>query len=214
MKDIPIFNTEFGVASLFLKEIPYRQIAYIQIRDAQPGCLKELVEECVGFCRAAGAERAYAAGHPELEGYPLHCVIEERALCLTELHRPEANLWPVTQETVVRWREIYNKGMARVDNAATQTARDEKEILSSGGAYFVHDGGRLLGIGWMKGSELLCVVSAQKGAGERVTRTLLTLADSDRVTLSVASTNERARRLYDRMGFIQTGERSRWHRVL
>lgn len=214
MKDIPIFNTEYGVASLFLKEIPYRGIAYIRVQDVQPGHLKELVEECAGFCRAAGAERAYATGHPDLEGYPVHCAIEEMALSLAELPQPQADLWPVTEKTVSRWRELYNKGMAEVDNAATQTARDEEEIISSGGAYFVHEAGTLLGIGWMKGSELLCIVSVQKGAGERVARTLFTVADSDRITLSVASTNERAKGLYDRMGFIQTGERSRWYRVL
>lgn len=214
MKDIPMFTTDDGVASLILKEIPYRGTAYVKIQDMQPGRIQELMEECAGFCRAAGAERVYASGHPELEWYPLYSTIYQMSLSLPELPQPEANLWPVTQETVGRWRKICNQAMANVDNAATQTAQDEKEIIDSGGAYFVHDAGKLLGIGWMIGSELAVLVSAQPGAGERVARTLFTAADSNRITLEVVSTNGRAIRLYERMGFLKTGERSRWYQIL
>ena len=132
------------------------------------------------------------------------------ALLVPEQSDPGANLFPVTEQTVGKWREICNERMAQVDNAATLTARDEKEILS-GGAYFVHDAGELLGIGWMKGSELACMAAVKPGAGERVLRTLLTLAETERVTLEVASTNVRALRLYERLGFLQTGEARNWY---
>ena len=33
MKDFPVFSTSYGVASLILKEIPYRQEAYIHIQS-------------------------------------------------------------------------------------------------------------------------------------------------------------------------------------
>lgn len=213
MKDIPIFTTDCGVSSIILKEIPYREIAYIHIQDLQPGGLEEHLKECVGFCRAAGAERIYASGHEELTQYPLHTVICQMALALTVLPQPKANLFPVTEETVGRFREYYNKGMVSVDNAATLTAWDERQILTDGGAYFVHEDGGLLGIGWMKGSELAAIVSVKPGAGETIAQTLFTLADSDRITLEVASTNHKAIRLYEKLGFIQTGERSRWYQV-
>ena len=70
MRDFPIFTTEYGVASLFLKEIPYKNEAYIRIRDVQSGFLKEHLAECVSFCRMAGAERVYAADHPQLSDWP------------------------------------------------------------------------------------------------------------------------------------------------
>ena len=35
MKDFPVFTTENGVASLVLKEIPYRREAYITLRDSR-----------------------------------------------------------------------------------------------------------------------------------------------------------------------------------
>lgn len=212
MKDIPLFDTDTGVSTLVLKEIPYRQIAYVTVRDVQQGGLQAHLDECVSFCRMCGAERVLATGHPELEGWPLHCTVRTMALTLPDW-APEASLFPVTEQTVSRWRGIYNQRMAAVDNAATLSARDEKEILASRGAYFVHEQGKLLGIGWMRGGELLCVASCVPGAGERLLKTLLTAAEEDRMTLDVASTNERAIRLYERLGFVTVGERSRWYQI-
>ena len=213
MKDFPLFTTDYGVASLILKEVPYRELAFIHIREVQPGGFEEHLKECVSFCRMVGAERILAKGHEELDRYPLHSIVYKMSMPL-ETWEPEACLWPVTEETVTAWREIYNKGMRPFDNHATMTAHDEKKILQSGGAYFVHREGQLLGIGWMEGNELLAVVSIVPGMGETVARTLFTTVEADTVTLQVVSTNERAIRLYERMGFIKTGEVSRWYRVL
>ena len=66
MKDFPLFTTENGVASLILKEIPYRSEAYIVLRDARSA--EALLRECADFCRACGAEKVYASGHPVVEG--------------------------------------------------------------------------------------------------------------------------------------------------
>lgn len=213
MKDIPMFTTEYGVSSLILKEIPYRQLAYVHVQDVQPGQIKEHLEECVSFCRMAGAERILAKGHEDLAEYALHSVVYQMSMPLHQAE-PEANLWPVTVETVARWREIYNQAMRDIDNHSTLTAWDEKNILRSGGAYFVHRNGALLGIGWMEGNQLLALVSTVPGMGETVARTLFTTVDDDRITLEVVSNNTRAIRLYERMGFVRTGEISRWYRIL
>ena len=212
MKDIPMFDTETGVSTLLLKEVPYKQIAYIRVRSVQPGGLGEHLKECVSFCRMCGAERVLAQGHPELEAYPVHSSVLSMTLSVPR-EEPPAMVFPVTEQTVGRWREIYNERMAPVDNAATLTAFDEKKILSSGGACFVHDCGELLGIGWVEGSGILCVAAVKPGAGERVMRTLLSLTDTDRAELQVASTNGRAIRLYERMGFVTVGETEKWHQI-
>ena len=213
MKDIPVFDTETGVSTLVLKEIPYKQIAYVKVQSVQPGGLEEHLRECVSFCRMCGAERVLATGHPELEQWPLHCkVLKLRRSA--DGQEPPASLFPVTEATVRRWRDIYNEKMGPVDNAATMTAHDEKEIVSSGGAYFVHDGENLLGIGWVRENEILCIAAVQPGAGERILGTLLTLTGEEPAELEVASTNDRALRLYERMGFITVGERSIWHTIL
>ena len=213
MKDIPMFATDTGVSTLLLKEVPYKEIAYIKVHDVQPGGLREHLEECAAFCGMCGAEHIYAAGHPELEAWPLHCAVIRMTLPLYAQVEPEACLFPVTETNVSRWREVYNDRMKDVDNAATLTAFDEKEIVTSGGAYFVHDDGVLLGIGWLRGNELLAIASARRGAGERVLKTLLSTVDDDCVSLEVASTNSRAIALYARNGFLPVGERARWHRI-
>ena len=96
-----MFTTEYGVASLILKEVPYRQEAYIIIQSTeQPG---ELLKECVSFCRMAGAEKIYAKGHELLEQYPLHtAVYEMRGTAWVDKDQLEC-LFPVTEETVFHY---------------------------------------------------------------------------------------------------------------
>lgn len=213
MRDFPLFTTDFGVASLILKEIPYKKEAYICIRDVQPGEFAAHLKECVAFCTMAGAERIYATGHEMLEGYPLYTsVIEMRGKPESDPHEL-MQLFPVTEQTVGRWREIYNQKMKNVDNAGTLERRDETRILKSSGAYFVHNQGMLLGIGWMEDNKLLAIASVVPGAGQRVAQALFSLCDMERITLEVASTNIRALRLYEKMGFIPVREISRWYRV-
>ena len=213
MRDFPFFTTDFGIASLVLKQIPYRQEAYITLLEVQPEGLDDHLRECAAFCRMAGAERIYAKGHPALERYPLHtAVLEMRGTAWVDKEKLE-NLFPVTEATVSRWRQIYNERMKTVDNAGTLEARDEKEILESGGAYFVHHEGELLGIGWLEDTKLLAVAAVKPGAGERVMHTLMSLVEGADMTLEVASTNEKAIRLYEKLGFIQTAEVSHWYRV-
>ena len=198
MKDIPMFTTEYGVASLMLSEIPYRQEAYIRVQDAQPGQMEALIRECVSFCRMAGAERIYwSAG--EVQG-TAH--VDKQKL---------ESVFPVTEQTVSRWREIYNQRMLQVDNAATLTALDEKKILQTGGAYFVHHEGNLLGIFWLEDTKLLGIAAVERGAGERVLYAAMSLIEGATMTLEVASTNEKAIALYERLGFLKTKELRRWY---
>jgi len=212
LKDIPLFDTETGVSTLVLKEIPYRQTAYVRIQSVQPGGLREHLRECAAFCRMCGAEQVYATGHPELAQWPVYC----RVLVMAREEAPvrsEDSLEPVTAQTVRLWREICNDRMSGVDNAATLTARDEKEVLSAGGAWFVRAGEALLGIGWLDGPRVLALASVCRGAGERVLAALLNKVPAQRVTLEVASTNSRAIALYQRMGFTVVGERSVWYHI-
>ncbi len=212
MRDFPIFTTEYGVSSLVLKEIPYKKTAYIRIGDVQSGQMEDHLAECVGFCRMAGAERVFAAGEG-LDAYPLYMsVLEMRGNAWVD-RKQLACLFPVTESTVSRWRELYNKGMYPVDNAATLEARDEKEIMKKPGAYFIHENGHLLGIGWLDDCKLLAVAAAEKGAGMKLMHSLMSLMEGDPMTMEVASTNFRAIALYEKLGFVKVREISRWHEV-
>lgn len=214
MRDIPMFTTEYGVASLTLKEIPYRQEAYIQVRSAQPEDLEKLIRECVDFCKTAGAERVYANGHEGLERWPLYTKVWEMKGDAVADPEKTAHIFPVTRKTVARWRELCNSRMREVDNAGTLTWWDEGKILKSGGAYFVHRDGQLLGIGWIADGQLHAIASAVPGAGETVAHTLFSAVEGTRLSLEVVSTNTRAIRLYEKLGFIRTAELYRWYRVL
>ena len=210
MRDIPVFTTEYGVASLALREIPYRQEAYICIQSScQP---EELLAECVGFCRACGAEKIFARNHEILEKYPLHTsIVKMRGIARVDDSKVE-NLFPVTEQTISKWREFMNQRLKDVDNAGTLVSQGEEEILESGGAYFVHKNGNLLGGGWLKEGELL-LLAAVPGAGERVLHTLMSLQPDQPMELDVASTNTRAIRLYEKLGFVKTQELRRWYKV-
>lgn len=212
MKDFPVFTTEYGVATLVLKEVPYRQIAYIIIQSSEQP--EELLKECISFCRMVGAEKIYARGHAFLETYPQHCIVYEMRGSIPVDSEKIENLWPVTEETVGKWRQLLNERMANIDNAATLEKKDEKDILTKGGAYFVHRAGKLLGAGWLTDEELQLIVSFEPGMGERVLHSLLSVTCPEQIRLDVVSTNHRAVRFYEKMGMIITNDQRRWYQVL
>lgn len=211
MKDIPLFTTEYGVASLTLREIPYRQRAYIKIQSAAEP--KELLAECIGFCRACGAEEIEASGHDVLEQYPLITPMWQMICNRESLGQTDACIFPMTQQTVERWLEIYNQRMADVPNAAYLNSKDGKEFLEKGDCYFVHRDGKLLGIGKASEDYIDVVIAAEPGMGKTVVQALSRVLTEDTVRVTVAGENVRAVRLYERMGFFKTQEISRWYRV-
>ena len=212
MKDIPVFDTEYGVASLFLREIPYRKRAHIKIQSSlEP---EKLLSECVTFCRMCGAEWIDAAGDPYLENYPLITALYSMQCSKESIGETEACLFPVTEETVGQWLEIYNQRMADVPNAAYMDASDGRELLKGGDGYFVHKDGVLLGIGKASGDFLDTVIATQKGSGRTVVQALSSILTGETVRLMVAGANHRAVRLYERMGFVTVKELVRWYRVL
>lgn len=211
MKDFPVFTTAHGVASITLKEVPYRKTAYIRLQSSlNPDAL---LSECVEFARIAGAERILAEESLLPEGFP-HAVtvLEMGGVPSLDTSQIE-NLFPVTASTVSRWREIYNVRMQMTDNASTLESRDEEKILSSGGCYFIHREGQLLGIGWLEDGNLKAVASHMPGMGYVTLNTLFSICPGERITLQVASTNERAIALYERFGLIATRKLSAWHDV-
>lgn len=211
MRDFPMFTTENGVGSLVLREIPYRGIAYITVQDAsEPAAF---LNECVEFCRAVGASAIYASGHEILESYPLYTRVLQMSGSLAAIPETDASLFPVTEKTLSRWRDIYNERMKNVDNASYMSERDGAKLLNDGNGYFVHRDGDLLGIGIAAGDRIDCIASCKKGGGREVLAALTHALMSERIILEVASTNQRAISLYESMGFIPTAEIIRWYKI-
>lgn len=211
MRDFPMFTTENGAASLVLREIPYRGAAYITIQSTLS--LEALLKECVDFAVAAGAEQVYATGHAALEAYPLHTAVCRLAASREKIPRTDAAIFPVTEQTRERFRELYNRRMENVPASAYMTKAMAREMLQKGGGYFVHRGGKLLGIGVIWGNEIRALASCEPGAGTIVLRTLCHGIPDDTIVLESASENHRAMALYRREGFLPQRELLRWYRV-
>lgn len=212
MRDFPLFTTENGVGSLVLKEIPYSGKAYVTIHDSS--FPTEFLAECLDFCCIAGASTVYACGHPCLQEYPLHTSVIRMAAPMECFPDTDAALFPVTEKTLDRWRELYNERMKDVDNASYMSQRAAEEMLQRGDGYFIHRDGGLLGIGIASGDRIDCVAAVKPGSGREVVLALTHALMCDRAILEVASTNYRAIRLYEILGFIKTEEISKWYKIL
>lgn len=211
MRDIPVFTTEFGVASLTLSQIPYTKQAYIRFQDTLTP--KEFLAECVGFCKAAGAEAVFATGHKFLESYPLHTEIWKMSCLASTLPETDAHLFPIQDSTFEKWRELYNERMRFVPNAALLSAPQLRQLLAKQDAYFVHKDGCCIGVGIVSGSVIEGLVATQKGMGFTVLCALRNAMFKDVIEVEVASANLPAVRLYEKAGFIKTEELSRWYKV-
>jgi hypothetical protein len=212
MKDFPVFTTQHGAASLVLKQIPYSGCAYITIQDScSPG---ELLKECSDFCQAVGASSVYASGHDYLAKFPRHTEIVLMRCQREQLDDTDAALFPVCAETLERFRQIYNDAMKAVPNASCLTADDAEKVLKDGNGYFVHRKDQLLGIGIAGGERIEAIVSLIAGCGSDVLRALNHALSGSTVEVEVATANQRAISLYNKLGFVCCKELSKWYKII
>lgn len=211
MRDIPFFTTQNGVAGLTLKEIPYTSCGYITLLDASDA--GELLNECKAFCIAAGADKIYATGHPILERFLVHTTIFIMSCEKAKIPQTNAIAIPATQETAEKWREIYNNKMQGVPNAAYMTITECQKATKKGTLYFVYEEDAVIGIGSVDADSIGAVASVIPGKGMDVVGALSEKIVGDMVCLDVASVNDKAMRLYEKMGFQITEERSKWYQI-
>ncbi|MBO5317574.1 MAG: GNAT family N-acetyltransferase [Oscillospiraceae bacterium] len=212
MRNIPMFVTENGAASLTLDQIPYRKAAYIQIRDSLNP--KALLLECCEFCRAAGAEKVYASGNPVVEEYPLYTSVLLFSGNRRLLQETDFIAKSVTEEELDLWREIYNDRMKDVAGAAYMTMQMAQRYCKAGSGFTViNPDGELCGIGVVEKDTVSAVISLYKGMGADILSALCRYLPSERVLLEVSSSNVRAIRLYRRFGMECEGELSRLHEI-
>lgn len=210
MKDIPLFATELGVASLTLQQIPYTGCAYIKIQSSADST--EFLRECVAFCKAAGGQKIYASGHECLCRFAQRTEIWQMRAEIPQIDNTDC-LFPVQEHTLDQWLQIYNDRMKDVTNASCLTKSRAKQFVEAGSAYYVHAEGVLLGIGIAADNKIQAIVSCQKGAGERVFKTLCRALTGESVCVEVASNNVPAIRLYEKLGFLKTSVLSTWFDV-
>lgn len=212
MRDIPMFSTELGVASLVLREIPYTKEAYIRFRDSQNQVA--FIEECCGFCVAAGAESVYITGLEAPLPYPEYTTVLKMQTSVENLPESDAALFPMQEKTMHLWQQWYNEKMKNVPIASYMTDKKIREMLEKGCAYFVHKKGTCIGIGAVQDRTLLAVAALVSGMGAEVVSALCRGLAADMVSLEVASTNTKAVRLYQRLGFVAVAEVETWYKIL
>ena len=214
MKDIPIFTTTAGTASLLLREIPYKKTACVFIRTVLPGGLETVLSDCRDFCLQAGAERVLVTADQ-----PLDLPLDHDLL---ELSRPKSGLpfldkpvplEPLTWENASAYQTVYNRLFAAISTAATCDNSELSRLIPSGTAFLTRVDGSPAGIGAVQGCELRAVgvLPEYRGLGRRLTLTLLEKLDGPELFLSVASTNKPALRLYERLGFQMRRVLGSWY---
>ena len=213
MKNIPVFTTEAGVASLVLEEIPYKRVAYIKIQSSLTP--DKLIKECVDFCRMAGAEKIYASGHDYLSKYPFHTEMirmecDKSLLPLTQLKFQRK---PIDTESVALWCDIYNKRMHDVPNAATLSVSAVKELISANVCFLIYEGQQLLGIGKIVGNKVDAVATVVPGRGADVMCALCSVIKDESILVEVAVNNIPAIKLYEKLGFQKKNVISTWYCV-
>lgn len=208
MKNIPIFTTENGIASPILEEISFNKTAYIRIQNSLDP--EALVQECVTFCRAVGAENIYASGIDRSEG---STSVLRMSRSREGLGDSAAALVKVTSTTVELFRKIYNDGMRAVQNASGMTTMAANDVLIEGTGYFVYQDSDLIGIGIAKEQWVRAIVSLRHGMGESIMLALNRVLEGERVYVEVINTNRPAMNLYKRMGFIVEETISTWYKI-
>ena len=210
MRDIPLFTLESGIASLFLRNIPYTKKAYVKILNSDD--LTRFLDECISFCRSAGAESVYATGYSGLSAYPVATKILKMECC-NPLPETDAILITANESNMEQWRNIYNDKMREVPNASQIGFAEAKKYLDSQTCYFVQKGKFLLGIGVASNDRIDAIASLQPGAGMDVVCALSKAISSSRIQLQVADSNCKAISLYRGLGFVVTEETEIWYKI-
>lgn len=208
MRDIPVFTTENGVATLFLKNVPVTKTAYIKVQDTSH--TEAFVRECSDFCRAVGAETVYCNFNVQCS----ECVrIISMARPKAGIPETSAQLVPVQEETMALWRNIYNRKMKGIPNASQIMQHESKKYLESGNCYFVERDGVLIGIGMINENRIEALASVSRGAGRDVLLALCNGLQTDVIELSVAEENEKAVMLYESAGFVVKSVLQTWYKI-
>lgn len=208
MRDIPLFTTENGVATLFLKNVPITKSAYIKVQDTLNP--EAFVKECCDFCKAVGADEIYC----NLAFYGDDCLrIISMARSKAGIPETAAQLIPVQERTMELWREIYNRKMKNISNASQIMQAESGKYLKTGGCYFVEKNGLQIGIGMLKDNRIEALASVSKGAGKDVLLALCNGLQTETIELSVAEENEKAIELYKAIGFAFKEVLETWYKI-
>lgn len=212
MKNIPLFTTEFGVASLVLDQISFNHTAYIRIQSSSEP--NSLLKECLDFCKAVGAESVYATGIEITD----NCISKVSVIRMKREREglPTSTLSAVTvdEKNGELFRSIYNEKMRDISHASAMTQDNLQTVVKQKNGYFLYRNQELQGIGIADDAWIQTIIALKKGAGESILLALNQMLVGSAVNVELVDTNIRAKRLYERMGFKVYDTVSTWYKIL
>lgn len=212
MRDIPMFVTQLGAASLVLSQIPYTGKGYIRIHSSQSP--ERFLRECADFCRAAGATAVFATGHEILQGHRPETDIQQMRVHRAQLGPTQAVAVAVTKQTLEQFRQLYNQKVIGIPGGAWMTMADAQAHLQAADSYFIYLDHQLIGTGIVSDGMIQWLSSLKNGAGRDVVRALSALLKGEWVCVEVATANEKAMALYTSLGFTAGQTLLSWYKIL
>ena len=217
MKNIPMFTSSYGLATLILKEIAWNGRAYVLVRSVWNDQIAALLDECRSFCRAVGAEEIYASWDAEELPAEHAWDMIDMACPKSALPAPRqtVELEQAAPETAEDYLRIYNQCFRDVPAAASYDRKSLEPLYGEDLIWLAKVRGQYAAVAEIskEGLEGIAVLPEFRGLGFDLAAAVLRMVPSTEVRLKVASTNVRARRLYDRLGFAEVGISRRWYRL-
>lgn len=217
MKNIPMFTSSYGLATLILKEIAWNGRAYVLVRSVWNDQIAALLDECRSFCRAVGAEEIYASWDAEELPAEHAWDMIDMACPKSALPAPRqtVELEQAAPETAEDYLRIYNQCFRDVPAAASYDRKSLEPLYGEELIWLAKVRGQYAAVAEIskEGLEGIAVLPEFRGLGYDLAAAVLRMVPSTEVRLKVASTNVRARRLYDRLGFAEVGISRRWYRL-
>ena len=214
MRDIPMFTGTHGLASLVFREVAITGRAYVVVRAIWNGQAAAFLEECLGFCRAVGAKEVYATyEEEELPANHAYDMIRmERKKAGLPLGKP-VELEPLTPENGADFLEIYNTCFQGVVGASRYGREDLLRLFDKDCGFLAKKDGKFAGVAEISetGLESIAVLPEFRGLGYDLALAVLPMVPRKTVSLKVASTNEKAIALYQRLAFEEKGIVRRWY---
>ena len=220
MKDIPLFTTAGGLASLTLSQIPKSGNAWGQIHQYLPDNLNFMIYDICSFLLDCGAKRIFInvenskiAGavsayqtitmkYEQSNEIPLSC-------SASRIHIIKAS--PITAAT---WHNIYRRCFSNVLHNRPLTLQEVETRSQTGFLYIAIFNGIPIGCGEIGGGELRVAAILpefqQKGFGSEFIRQLIEMSEATTLLLETTSENSAALRLYQSMNFREV-HREHWY---
>ncbi len=207
MKNIPLFTSEYGVATLILEEIPTKGAGFVLVRSTDN--LAGLLADGAKFCRMCGAGVVYGTGEGDFSGYPLAYGLLEFSAIKHQLPKPDGKvkLVAVDDSSGALFLQMYDQIFAGQVGIGTPK-------LEEGTGYLAYAGEKLVGIGQISPGRLEVIGSLKKGMGFSIAIALLSKISEEIITLQVCSLNETAIKLYEKLGFTEKGKMGDYYQIL